>query len=43
VGNPCERDPALVQEDLRNGLLSPEAARQIYGVEPAPSESSARS
>lgn len=31
-GNPRERDPASVLEDVRNGLVSVEAAREIYGV-----------
>jgi N-methylhydantoinase B/oxoprolinase/acetone carboxylase alpha subunit len=30
-GAPAERDPALVQMDLRNGKISPEAARECYG------------
>ena len=31
-GNPRERDPALVLEDLRQGYVSAEAARERYGV-----------
>jgi len=31
-GNPFERDPAAVLADVRNGLVSPEAARREYGV-----------
>jgi N-methylhydantoinase B/oxoprolinase/acetone carboxylase alpha subunit len=30
-GAPIARDPALVQADLRNGKVSPEAARKFYG------------
>jgi N-methylhydantoinase B len=30
VGDPHERDPALVQEDVRNGLISAEVAREVY-------------
>ena len=32
-GDPRERDPELVRADVRNGLLSPEHARDMYGVE----------
>ena len=31
-GDPLERDPALVCEDVAEGLISPEAARRHYGV-----------
>lgn len=31
-GDPLERDPALVLDDVRNGLVSPEAALSGYGV-----------
>lgn len=31
-GSPLERDPERVADDLRNGLVSPEAARELYGV-----------
>jgi N-methylhydantoinase B len=31
-GNPLERDPELVQEDVRNGYVSLEAAARDYGV-----------
>ena len=30
-GDPRERDPALSEEDLREGYISPESARQNYG------------
>ena len=30
-GVPLERDPALIAEDLRDGFVSPEAARRDYG------------
>jgi N-methylhydantoinase B len=32
MGNPKDRDPALVQRDVEDGLVSPEAARRIYGA-----------
>ncbi len=32
IGDPKERDPELVRQDIRNGLLTPERAREIYGV-----------
>jgi len=31
-GNPLERDPKRVLEDVKNGLVSPEAASREYGV-----------
>jgi len=31
-GDPCERDPAKVVEDVREELISREAARKLYGV-----------
>jgi N-methylhydantoinase B len=31
-GDPLRRDPALVLEDVRDGKVTPEAARTIYGV-----------
>jgi N-methylhydantoinase B len=30
-GDPRERDPALIEEDLEEGYISPESARQNYG------------
>jgi N-methylhydantoinase B/oxoprolinase/acetone carboxylase alpha subunit len=33
-GNPRERDRAMVEEDLREGFISPEAARRDYGLVP---------
>ncbi|BDG71822.1 hydantoinase B/oxoprolinase family protein [Roseomonas fluvialis] len=33
MGDPKDRDPALVQRDVEDGLVSPEAARRIYGRE----------
>lgn len=30
-GDPRQRDPALVAVDVRNGLISPERAKEIYG------------
>ncbi len=32
-GKPLERDPALVVDDVRNGKVSLERARTVYGVE----------
>ncbi|MAF47918.1 MAG: hydantoinase, partial [Rhodospirillaceae bacterium] len=32
VGNPAERDPEAVRDDLRNGLVSAEAALEVYRV-----------
>ena len=31
-GDPRQRDPALVAADVRDGLVSAEAARRDYGV-----------
>jgi N-methylhydantoinase B/oxoprolinase/acetone carboxylase alpha subunit len=31
-GDPLEREPALVQNDVQNSIVSREAARRIYGV-----------
>jgi N-methylhydantoinase B len=31
-GDPLERDPRLVQEDVRDGFISLDQARDIYGV-----------
>ncbi|WP_254762624.1 hydantoinase B/oxoprolinase family protein [Natrinema marinum] len=32
LGDPLERDPEVVAEEVRQGLVSPEAAREEYGV-----------
>ncbi|MFT4160528.1 hydantoinase B/oxoprolinase family protein [Shinella sp.] len=32
VGDPRERDPALVREDIRNGYITAERASEVYGV-----------
>ena len=32
VGNPKERDPDRVMQDVMDGYLSPEAARKVYGL-----------
>jgi len=32
-GNPHDRDPALVADDIRNGLVSFEAAKRDYGFQ----------
>ncbi len=31
-GHPCERDPRLVAQDVSNGIVSRESAREQYGV-----------
>jgi N-methylhydantoinase B len=31
IGDPKERDRALVAEDIKNGLISRETARDVYG------------
>ena len=36
VGDPRRRDPARVRDDVREGLVSETAARDIYGVDPGP-------
>lgn len=36
LGDPLERDPALVQADIANGFVSPELARSAYGIELLP-------
>ncbi len=33
LGDPRERDAALVREDVRNGLISAQRAREVFGVE----------
>jgi N-methylhydantoinase B len=33
LGDPKERDPALVRRDFKNGLISAKTAREVYGVE----------
>jgi N-methylhydantoinase B len=33
-GNPRERDPERVKRDLLDGYVSPEAAREVYGLSP---------
>jgi len=33
LGDPKERDPELVKQDVKNGLLQPERAKEIYGVD----------
>ena len=34
LGDPRERDPDLVRTDVRNGLLAPDRAREIFGIDP---------
>ncbi|MBK8082482.1 MAG: hydantoinase B/oxoprolinase family protein [Devosia sp.] len=33
IGDPRERDRTLVAEDIKNGLITPERAREVYGYE----------
>jgi N-methylhydantoinase B len=33
IGNPKERDLALVAEDIKNGLITPERAKEVYGYD----------
>lgn len=33
LGDPKERDPALVRRDVRDGFITPERAREVYGVD----------
>ncbi|APH70715.1 hydantoinase B/oxoprolinase family protein [Aquibium oceanicum] len=33
IGNPKERDPKAVADDIRNGLITPERAREVYGYD----------
>ncbi|MDE2793046.1 MAG: hydantoinase B/oxoprolinase family protein [Paracoccaceae bacterium] len=33
LGDPAERDPDRVREDVGNGLISPDRAREIFGVD----------
>ena len=33
MGDPKARDPALVARDVADGLISKQAARELYGVE----------
>jgi N-methylhydantoinase B len=32
MGDPATREPALVVQDVRNGVVSPAAARELYHV-----------
>lgn len=36
-GDPKQRDPARIEEDLRNGFTTPETAQKVYGYEPGTS------
>ena len=42
VGDPRERDPRLIEEDIRNGLISREVARDVYGLGMAAEKSATR-
>ena len=33
LGNPAERDPDQVREDVRNGLLTSGRAKEVFGVD----------
>jgi N-methylhydantoinase B len=33
-GDPCRRAPAAVAEDVAQGYVSPQAAREVYGAAP---------
>ncbi|MDW6022592.1 hydantoinase B/oxoprolinase family protein [Mesorhizobium sp. BAC0120] len=33
IGDPRERDPALVEDDIKNGLITRDRAREVYGIE----------
>ena len=35
-GNPFERDPQMVFDDVLDGIVSPEMARHVYGVATGP-------
>jgi N-methylhydantoinase B/oxoprolinase/acetone carboxylase alpha subunit len=37
-GDPRERDPSLIDSDIRAGLLTPAAAERDYGFAATPSE-----
>ena len=37
-GDPAKRDPALIEADLRNGYVTPEAAARLYGYRKEPEE-----
>jgi N-methylhydantoinase B len=32
LGDPRERDPEAVRRDVKNGLITPERAREVHGV-----------
>ena len=35
-GDPCKRDPAAILSDIKNGYLSVQRAREVYGLETPP-------
>ncbi len=37
-GNPRDRDPAAVHDDIREGLVSASEARSAYGIDPEPGD-----
>jgi N-methylhydantoinase B len=40
IGDPRQRDRDRVAADLRNGLISAQAAQEVYGLEREPSDAS---
>lgn len=34
-GNPRDREPELVAQDIADGIVTPERARQVYGLDPS--------
>jgi N-methylhydantoinase B len=36
LGDPSQRDPTLIERDIRNGLVSAESAGRDYGLSEAP-------
>jgi len=41
-GDPAQRDPARVREDVRHGYITPEAAQRDYGITGYPREDDTR-
>ena len=31
IGDPKERDRAAIEQDIKNGLITPERAKEVYG------------
>ncbi len=34
IGDPRDREPELIRQDIKNGLLTSERAKEIYGIDP---------